>query len=235
MMQVLNKYRFGSYVYGTWQPGSDEDFICITDKPGAEAEPDTQYYTREVFQRLLDHHEIAALECYFLPDRFILRQSYAGFTFNLDKGRLRVSISTMSANSWVKGKKKLTVPGDYDERQGIKSVFHAIRILELGIQLAQTARINDYSACNWLYEALCKLAAAGPDRLWERIDDRYRKLYHKLQTQFRELCPKTGIPQHRLKLELIGLFRENDCYTTEVVQRKLVDKIIQLVHNTHDL
>ncbi len=230
-MQVLNKYRFGSYVYGTQHPGSDEDFICITDEPVTGTLPDTQYYTRQDFQRMLDHHEVAAQECYFLPDRFIVKQTYTGFTFNLDKGRLRVSISTLSANSWVKGKKKLTVAADYDGQQGIKSVFHAIRILELGIQLAQTGRINDYSASNWVYGELCKLAATGTDRLWEKIDDRYRKLYHKLQTQFRALCPKTEIPQHRLKQELIRLFSDHRCYTADVVRHKLVDKIIQLVQN----
>lgn len=233
-MEILNRYRFGSHVYGTQTKDSDEDFICVTDEKIISEDLNTKYYTVAEFQRLLDNHEIQMLECYFLPGRFILQQSYTGFSFTLDLAKLRVSISTISSNSWVKGKKKLIVQADYDKKLGVKSVFHAVRILGLGIQLAQTGKIADYSEYNWLYADLIKLSAAYDYiQLWEKMEDKYRKLYNKLNTQFKLLCPKSNIPEHRLKQALIRLFEENHCYGAAVIENKLVDKIVHLVQTSY--
>lgn len=226
---IINKYRFGSHVYGTQTPVSDEDFICVTHEKTIATDINTHYYTVDEFQRLLNNHEIQMLECYFLPEQHVLQEMYKDFTFSLDKGKLRINISTITSNSWVRGKKKLIVQGDYDKYLAIKSVFHAIRILGLGIQLADTGGINNYSEYNWVHTDLLKMAAQWDQiELWEKIDDKYRKLFNKLNSEFKKLCPKITIPEHRIKQDLIQLFREHHCYTEPVVQHKLVEKIIRL-------
>lgn len=227
---ILNIYRFGSHVYGTNHENSDEDFIIITDesKPISE-DINKKYFTYIEFQRLVDNHDIQALECYFLPNHFKIKETLNGFKFNLDKAKLRVSISTVTNGAWVKGKKKLTVMADYDKYLAIKSLFHSIRILGIGIQIATHGRIIDYSEYNWFLKDLLKLGEQYEHHeLWDVIDSKYRSFYNKLNTEFKILCPKYLIPEEQFKNKLIKLFQDNDCYSREVVDNKLISKIIKL-------
>lgn len=233
-MNILNKYCFGSQVYGTQTRHSDEDFICVVadidkEESSMMSEANIQYLTVSEFQRRLDNHEIEMLECYFLPQRFILENQLPSFHFELDRGRLRVSISTTSADSWVKGKKKLLVEEKESKYLAIKSIFHAVRILGMGIQLASTGTIYNYSEYNWLHCELMIMAEQDTNLgLWAKIDDRYRKLFNKLNSEFKQLCPKINIAEHKLKADIIKLMMENGCYTDEVIKANLVSKLSEL-------
>lgn len=233
-MNILNKYCFGSRVYGTQTQHSDEDFICVVadidnEENSMNSEANIQYLTVSEFQRRLDNHVIEVLECYFLPQKFILENQFPSFHFELDKGRLRVSISTTSANIWVKGKKKLLVGNEDCKYLAIKSIFHAVRILGMGIQLASTGIIYNYSEFNWLHSELMIMAAQETDLgLWKKIDDRYRKLFNKLNSEFKQLCPKINIAEHKLKAAIIKLMMEHGCYTDEVIKANLVGKLSEL-------
>jgi hypothetical protein len=226
--RILNIYRFGSHVYGTNNEKSDKDFILVTttDKP-EQTNPDIHIYTHIEFQQMLDSHDIQALECYFSD--FATIQNKQDFNFELDRGKLRVSISTVSNGSWVKGKKKLTVMYDYDKYLALKSLFHSIRILDYGIQIASHGKIVDYKKYNWFLEDLLELGNKYEHtELWEKIDNKYREFRNKMSTEFKALCPKTLLASNKTHDKLVELFKDHGCYSQEVIKTNLIKKIIKL-------
>lgn len=197
-MTSNNPYRsiflYGSRVYGTAKEDSDKDFILI--KEDGEKEQfshqmlfDVTYentvYSIVEFQKLLDDHEISALECYFLPKEFRLKDS-AIFSFVLDKAKLRHSLSKKSSNSWVKAKKKFEVEADRDIYAGKKSLFHSFRILDFGIQIATTGKINDYGSQNSLFKEIMR----NTSEVWEDYQSLYKEKYNHLSTVFKKVAPK---------------------------------------------
>lgn len=187
---ILNKYPYGSRVYRSHTDDSDADLIIITDEYYDSQDIDIKIYTVNDFQAALDNHDISALECYFLPFQMVLKQEHE-FTFTLDKIKLRSSISTIASNSFVKGKKKLTILGDYDKNLAIKSIFHSLRILDFGIQIATNGKIVNYSSSNWILEDLKQIVNGLENQsAWDAIGNKYKKEFNKLSTQFKSLCPK---------------------------------------------
>lgn len=190
----LSIFLYGSRVYGTAKENSDKDFILI--KEDGEKEQyshqmlfDVPYewtvYSIADFQKLLDDHEISALECYFLPEEFRLKDN-AIFSFTLDKAKLRHSLSKKSSNSWVKAKKKFEVEADRDIYVGKKSLFHSFRILDFGIQIATTGKISDYGSQNSLYKEIMR----NTSEIWEDYQFLYKEKYNQLSTLFKKVAPK---------------------------------------------
>jgi hypothetical protein len=190
---VLNIYRFGSCVYGTNNENSDEDFIIIAKEYFDPKDINIHVYTVTQFQTLLNNCDIQMLECYFMPynDNIIKMSNGLNIKFKLDKTKLRVAISTIVSNSWVKGKKKLIVQGDYDLNLAIKSTFHSLRILDFGTQIAMEGRIINYGSMNWVLADLKNMSTQYQSvDLWNAIDTKYRPIYNKNNSKFKELCPK---------------------------------------------
>ena len=183
-------YTFGSYVYGTNDELSDKDYIVVTKTPEVSTDNNFHFYTEEEFQRLLNNCDIQMLECVFLPQHLRIGNGHP-YYINIDKQVLRRSISTISSNSWVKGKKKLTVMGDYDLRIGLKSIYHSLRILDYGIQICQFDKIVDWGRMNYVLEDIKKMSLSySTVELWEKIDEKYRKTFNFLSSQFKILAPK---------------------------------------------
>jgi len=189
-------YPYGSRVYGTATKNSDYDYIVILKKKKSQQYSDNliniNFYTPEEHQKRLDDHEISALECYFLPREMVLftanhplNKENVEFKFKLDLGKLRHSLSAKSSNSWVKAKKKLTVEKDYDVNIGKKSLFHAMRIITFGIQIAMTGRIVDYGACNHINHSI-----SLQSDMWPELFETYKKYYNRLLSDFRVVAPK---------------------------------------------
>ena len=145
-MTVLCKVEYGSSVYGTTTADSDVDFICIyPDDVAFKAQEildqcDINNYSHSNFQRLLNNQDISCLEAFYAPKKFIHIGNFSNYTHTLDLKKLRSKFSERSSNSWVKAKKKILVEKD-QERIGLKSLFHSIRILDFGIQLALEGQI----------------------------------------------------------------------------------------------
>lgn len=191
----LNLYCFGSHIYGTNNKDSDRDHIAIVkvlpdfgslyDKENVTI----HFYTESNFLLLLESNEIQALEISFLPNEYILKETLK-FNLIINKNNLRTSISTIVSNSWVKGKKKLIIQGDYDKKLAIKSIFHSLRISDFGRQVASEGAIVDYSSMNWLLIDLYKISENKEGvELWNLIDHKYRKLYNTKCSEFKKLCP----------------------------------------------
>ncbi len=210
----LNVYRFGSVVYGTNTINSDEDFIVVTKEKVISDNINVHYYTTVEFQTLLDNHDIQMLECFYLTNyKFILKEKYIFKLKNnnvIDKYKLRVSISTITSNSFIKGKKKLTIMGDYDKYLGIKSIFHSLRILDYGIQIAQHNKIVDYQSINFVMFDLLKLSNNYDYiELWNVIETKYKKMFNVKSSIFKQLCPKS-IENQTLISNLRKIFKEHN-------------------------
>ncbi len=194
---ILCIYPYGSRVYGTADETSDHDFIVVV-TDNSTKEPKVQFrdqsldravdftlYSASMFQKLLDIHEISAIECISLPhDRLII--SRQNFDFKLDLKQLRDSVSARASNSWVKTKKKLTVLADYNPYIGKKSLFHSLRILMFGKQIAMFGKVVDFAVANhYWYE----IVDANTD-VWEYYKAKYQQAYNDMATQFRAVAPK---------------------------------------------
>lgn len=184
---VIAIYPYGSRVYLNARKNSDYDYIVIVKNKTNEQYSDRliniNFFTAEEHQTRLDEHEISALECYFLPDDLQIKHSGI-FGFKLDLSKLRHSLSAKSSNSWVKAKKKLTVEKDYDLDLGRKSLFHSMRIIDYGIQIANNGKIVDYGSCNDLFNEIMNTYT------WGQMFENYKQKYNALCSEFRTLAPK---------------------------------------------
>jgi len=192
---ILNFFSYGSRVYGVADAESDTDLILVVDDL---QDPEIQHnllgadltiWTVGEFQRLLDAHDPSALECHFLPDAIAIRSRE--FEFKLDIEKLRRSFSEKSSNSWVKAKKKIEVHDDW--RTGLKSLFHSLRLLEFGIQIATHGRIVDYSSANGYWRTiknqLYGLADFRNFTSWQDFKEYWQPKYNKLRSEFRVAAP----------------------------------------------
>lgn len=187
---IIAIYQYGSFVYGTNNKNSDKDIIVVLNDinesvgeiDALKKEYDVNIYSKNDFEKMIKEHEISALECLFLEDKFILK--YNQWDFHLDLPTLRNSVSQKSSNSWVKAKKKFIVEKDYAPYIGQKSAWHAIRMLDFGTQIAQNGLIKDYSSKNDILQEILKL------NTWEEIDNQFRTTYNETASIFRQFAPK---------------------------------------------
>jgi predicted nucleotidyltransferase len=225
---ILNVYRFGSHVYGTNKPNSDEDFIVVVKEYKESDSIDIHYFTENEFQRRLNELDIQMLECYFTPQKFILKEEVKFNLESIDKGLLRKSISTISNGSWVKGEKKLTVMADYEKHIALKSLFHSLRIRDFGIQLATDGEIYNWDKYNYILDDLLHLGTLyEKSELWDKCNQKYGGLYKSLRSEFVSLCPK--LDNHKRKVDkLQKLFKK---YNIEIRDAKLLEDIINTLGN----
>lgn len=184
---VIAIIPYGSHVYGTADYNSDHDYIVVI-RDGVEHDDqyrthigDYSVYSESHFQKLLDEQYIGAIEAFFTnPIQGSLKQ----FIYKVNLSKLRESISQRASNSFVKCKKKLTVETG-EERIGMKSLFHSLRMLQFGIQLATTGHISNFSCANQYWEAIKEI---GPD--WSKLNETFKPIYNQLSTDFRVVAPK---------------------------------------------
>lgn len=181
--RVLKHYKYGSRVYGCNNKNSDYDYIFIV-----ESDNDELYYSVELpnvnmtvyseakFIKLIEQHHISALECIFQDEN----DEYLKY-FKLDLEKLRRSISGVSSNSFVKCKKKIKQGDVYI---GKKSMFHSLRILNFGIQIAKYGKIDSYSCANVHHKTIFEM-----DDDWEKINNKFKPIYNSLKTLFKKVAP----------------------------------------------
>lgn len=191
---IVAEVNYGSHVYGSNTHLSDKDCITIVNHIATINDTirlknvDLTVINNKDFQERLNRHDIMAIECYFLPPEHILVGSIVdNFTFDLDIVKLRQSFSKTSSNSWVKCKKKINV--EHQPYIGMKSMFHSLRILDLGIQLATTGKIYDYSSSNHYLKEILDI---GPN--WERLNETFKPVYNKLHSEFKKHTVKFNHP-----------------------------------------
>jgi hypothetical protein len=185
---------YGSVVYGTATEKSDIDLqIILRDKDFkkedwknklAQRNFDLHVWSQSEFTEALNDHRVYAMECIHWHKQLWFRDGL-NFAYKPSKTKLREEFSRVASNSWVKAKKKLIVEADYNEYIAKKSIFHSFRILDFGIQIAESGGIIDYGSMNHIFEELMLMPAD-----WDIIDDTFRERHNKLASEFREACPK---------------------------------------------
>jgi hypothetical protein len=190
--EVLAVYPYGSRVYGTARPMSDYDFIIITENTttgealGLSNHIHATIYSLADYQQQLRNHEISVLECMSLPREMMVKSLVHPQLEAIDVQVLRQSISAKSANSLVKAKKKIELYSDRTSQYiGLKSLFHSLRMIRFGMQVATHGRIVDYGECNELYFNMMQEPLN-----WPYLKEKYKALHNQWMTEFRELAPK---------------------------------------------
>jgi len=181
---VSGCYVFGSQVYGTADRRSDWDIILIANSSSPEVEYNVgnlniHVIVPDVFMEYVRVNHIKALECLYAPKWAQIKPFDCDFTFKEDS--FRHNISHTVSNSWVKCKKKL-MQSDY--RIGVKSMFHALRIADFGIQFAKTGKI-EFGSMNWVWKEI-----ESREWNWLELQNRFQPLRNELLTEFRKLANK---------------------------------------------
>lgn len=218
-------WRYGSRVYGSHRPDSDWDYIVIASEKYDSKNTSIQIFTEAEFQLALQNCDILALECYYnepIYKKFELLDP----NFKPNPAKMRISISTITSNSWVKAKKKLTISGDYDLNLAIKSTFHSLRILDYACQILTNGKIIDWKSSNWILDELEKMSkVADRDQLWLNIDTKFRKLFNQRSSDFKKLAPKDLSESNKItKLKKVLL-------DYSVYSDHLLNAILQTVDN----
>lgn len=153
---VINVYPFGSKIYGTDDYKSDWDFVVVVKdgvvdkdiRKSSHNQINVNIFTETSFLAAVKRHRMSMLECIFLPSDKLLKNSKT-YSFKLDIKSLHQYIITKSLEDWGKARLKF----DQQDVSYIKSIFHSIRTLRFGIQLAENNNI-EYSSCNDLWHEL---------------------------------------------------------------------------------
>lgn len=119
--RIYNVYILGSYLYSSNNSKSDVDYLMITsDDFGKNRETikydnniDVAFYSNSTWIDLCVNADIKSLEVKYIPSDFIIKETKK-YEISSDIIDIRKSISAVVSNSWVKGKKKLTVPESLD-------------------------------------------------------------------------------------------------------------------------
>ena len=180
--ELLAIYPYGSRVYGCAHENSDYDFMAVAKSDDLELD-----YTFECdnvsihvvseplfIQRIKECH-ISYLECIFQKED----DKYLKY-FEYNSEALRRNVSGISSNSFVKCKKKLAIGEEYIGR---KSMFHSIRILMFGIQIAQYGKIVDYGCANHYLGSVMAL------KNWDSIKQFFQPVFNGLKSDFKILAP----------------------------------------------
>lgn len=195
--KIIRLYEYGSHVYGTATKDSDKDYIAVV-----ESNEDLLYsvrneycdytvYSKSMFIKAIQEHKASVLECIFQHEDDEYRKY-----FQLDTEKLRREFSAISSNSYVKCKKKIK---DGEEMIGLKSLFHSLRILAFGIQIAIEGRISNYSIANPYFDYILEIGAD-----WDKLNEKFKPIFNNLKSNFKKYAP-LNIEKERLTIdELIG-------------------------------
>lgn len=204
-------FGYGSRVYGTNTPSSDRDFICLSQSTDVYEDPrgTCQAYSLEDFKKKIIEHDVSILESISLilshnTDQFRIMPWADEYLFeiltcykeNFNIPSLRKSFSQVSSNSFVKAKKKIVLENE-DSYIGIKSLFHSIRILDFGTQIAKNKNhyIWDFRSCNdiWL-EIYSKkdeiMKCVGNEEEYKKLTQPWKKLYNEKHSEFKKVTEK---------------------------------------------
>lgn len=156
--KIFNIYPYGSKIYGTADEFSDDDFVIVFKsalldngafKNNAISSDDRTIqgvcYSRSGFIDAINNYQITALECIFLPEDKIIKKSFDFKIQKFDKKELSKKIITTASSSWHNADLSYK---DENIEYAKKNTYHAIRILNFGIQIKETGRIENYSDSN---------------------------------------------------------------------------------------
>lgn len=155
---VMNIYPYGSQVYGTATKESDHDYIIVYKrsilpsgafKDNAISSKDRMIqgscYSKGGFLDAINNYQISTLECIFLPEELVVKNMFK-FKLNkyVEKECMKKIITTASASAHSA---KLAHRDDHIESSK-KNMYHALRIIQFGMNVKDHQVIVDYGASN---------------------------------------------------------------------------------------
>jgi len=159
--EVVAIFPYGSRVYGLDTEKSDYDYIVVFKKSilpngafrnNAVSNKDKSIqaviYSRSGFIDAINNYEIGALECLSLDSsEVVLKKWPFKITKWNEKDMIKKIIQKASASWHI---------ADEQSKNGFKDnakkgIFHALRILEFGLQLKNNQKVVDFKSCNNLY------------------------------------------------------------------------------------
>lgn len=207
MEKVMNIYPYGSRVYGCHTEESDHDWVIVyrssmlpsgAFRDNAISSPDRKHqatcYSRAGFRDAIDKYDIVALECIFLdPSQVVLQQE----SFRVRKWQPKEMASAVITKASASWHQAVIQQNRYeDEERARKGVFHAIRILGFGLQMAEAGKIVDYGAYNAVRDEIMNDENFWPtkyigirDNLQERLRIRADEAYRVIRAQAGEREP----------------------------------------------
>jgi hypothetical protein len=156
--KVLNIYPYGSVIYLTNTEKSDDDFIIVfksallpsgsfkdNSKSSIDRKIQGTCYSRGGFIDAINNYQISALECIFLPAEKIIQNKFPFKLQKFNQKEFAKKIITTASSSWYNA---TLAYKDENIEHSKKNVYHALRILDFGIQIKNNQKIVDYSAMN---------------------------------------------------------------------------------------
>ena len=200
---IIGIYMFGSRLYNEFNIVSKSDYdFCIIINNSSSFLLNPEYFSNPYFQyesENIDFHimsemvfyneltkcNIMTLECFYSEDPIFKHD----VNLELNLGVLRHSISKVSSNSFVKFKKKLTKEsGLKNKHLGVKSLYHSLRILEFGCNVANDPDFIEHNYQNKLKDILEFSQNVNFD--WKDIHTKYKPVYNQLASRFKLMAPK---------------------------------------------
>lgn len=160
--EILAIFPYGSQVYGTDKEDSDHDYIIVMKsamldngafRNNAISNKDWTIqgvvYSRGGFINAINSYEIGALECIFLPEEKIIYKKWPFKVTNWNEKAMVKAIIRKASDSRHYAN---MASKNGDKERGIKSMYHALRILRFGLQLKKHQKIVDFGECNDMYK-----------------------------------------------------------------------------------
>jgi len=192
---------FGSRVYGTDDRFSDHDFMILykgsrnfgksLNKRAAQLNQRTinlHVYAAAQFQAALYSHEPIAVELWMLPSEFVLQGPHPDKIcwWQIDHGgagnfhKFHHAFTKNVQSTWKKAEKRFWI----DRRSSLKCVFHALRTLEFGVQIAKQGRITNWRRMNHVLAAVHQ----PPCVEWSQVGARFHGQLQELTQEFNQSC-----------------------------------------------
>eukprot|EP01125_Pyxidicula_operculata_P020836 TRINITY_DN781_c0_g3_i1.p1 TRINITY_DN781_c0_g3~~TRINITY_DN781_c0_g3_i1.p1 ORF type:complete len:208 (+),score=2.85 TRINITY_DN781_c0_g3_i1:24-647(+) len=189
--EIMAAYLTGSRLYHTNHENSDFDYVVVTRSITCQLSNDkfdAMVFREQEFIEMIKKHNLVALECIWSGPEYTIfeRKSYVN-EFRIHLPSLRSYISENTSYSWVRAKKKLIVPEDFNPYRAKKTLWHAFRVLYYGIQIAKFHKLVDYQESNFLYHEIM----SADTTIWSDYEHKYKKMWNQLKTQFRCLAALT--------------------------------------------
>jgi hypothetical protein len=185
LTKVINIYPYGSKVYGTATEHSDDDFVIVFKgsllpsgafKDNAISSNDYKIqgvcYSRSGFIDAINNYQVTALECIFLPENRMVKNAMPMSLRKLDLKEMAKKIISTASSSWHFA--SLAYKSE-DIDGSKKNIYHALRIVEFGLQIKEHGKIIDYSASNKIKEFI-----------YEIVDEEFRP--NAWQGTFVDMC-----------------------------------------------
>jgi hypothetical protein len=185
---VLAIFPYGSQVYGTAGVDSDHDFIIVMKsalldsgafRDNAISNEDKSIqgvvYSRGGFIDAINNYEIGALECLSLPEDKVIFKKWP-FKVNVWNEYTMIKAIISKASSSRHNADQQSKNGN--KTIGRRAMFHALRILNFGLQLKEHQKIVDFGVCNKMYEEMKKVKEGDFDTrdYYKKFDSLIKKL-----------------------------------------------------------